>query len=117
MKYAKYPALLSILTLLIPLSLWAREKYQHSVDITDSVQIGATQLKPGNYKLEWLDAGPAVHVEFVQNGKTVATVSGTLKKDDAQVSQDDIVIQTTSTNKKVLREIDFGHQKEALIFG
>jgi len=80
------------------------------------VQIGSTQLKPGNYKLEWHDAGSAVNVTFEQNGKIVATTSATLKMNDSQVTQDDVVIQT-SDNKKVLKEIDFGHQKEALLFG
>jgi hypothetical protein len=117
MRYARYLALLSTLTLLLPVSLWARDKNQHSVDITDSVQVGPIQLKPGNYKVEWHEAGPVVHVKFVQDGKTVVTVSGMLKVNDAQVTQDDLVIQTTSAHRKVLKEIDFGHQKEALIFG
>ncbi|MFZ0762146.1 MAG: hypothetical protein WAM69_19530, partial [Candidatus Sulfotelmatobacter sp.] len=69
------------------------------------------------YKVEWQGTGPAVQVKFVQNGKTVATASGTLKMNDAQVSQDDIVTQTTSAHGKVLKEIDFGHDKEALVFG
>lgn len=117
MKCAKCMALISTLTLLFPLSMWARDKNQHSVDIPDSVQVGTTRLKPGSYKVEWQEAGPTVRVEFVQNGKTVATASGTLKVNDSQVIQDDVVIQTTDANKKVLKEIDFGHQKEALVFG
>jgi hypothetical protein len=58
-----------------------------------------------------------VRVEFVQNGRIVATASGTLKMNHAQVIQDDVVIQTTNVRKKVLKEIDFAHQKEALVFG
>lgn len=117
MKCLKCMALISTLTLLFPLSMWARNKSEHSVDIPDSVQIGSTQLKPGTYKVEWQAAGPSVQVEFVQNGKTMATASGMLKTNDSQVIQDDVVIQTTGANKKVLKEIDFGHQKEALVFG
>jgi len=117
MKYVKYLAILSTLTLLFPLSVWARDKNQHSVDIFDSVQIGTTQLKPGTYKVDWQGVGPVVHVEFVQDGKTVATASGTLKMNDAQVTQDEVVIQTTSAHRKVLKEIDFGYQKEALVLG
>ena len=117
MKYVKHLALLSTLTLLLPLSLWARDKNQHSMNLSDSVQIGATQLTPGSYKVEWREAGPEVQVTFVREGKTVATASGTLKMNDDQVIHDDIVIQTTSDHRKVLKEIDFGRQKEALIFG
>ena len=117
MKYVKYLAVLSTLTLLFPLSALARDKNEHSVNIPDAVQIGHAQLKPGNYKVEWLETGPAVHVKFMQNGKTVATAQGQLKTNDTQVIQDDIITQMTSTHTKVLKEIDFGHQKEAIVFG
>jgi len=117
MKYAKYLALLAAWTLLRPLGALARDKDQHSVDIQDPVQVGATQLKPGSYKVEWQEAGPAVHVRFVQEGKAVATATATLKMNDAQVTQDDVVIQKTSANKELLEEIDFVHEKEALVFG
>jgi len=116
MKYVKYLALLSILTLLSTLCAYARDKNHHSVDLSDPVKIGATQLRPGSYKVEWQEAGPSVQVKFLQEGKTVATVPATLKMNDAQVTQDDVVIQTIA-DQKVLKEIDFGHQKEALVFG
>jgi hypothetical protein len=117
MRLVKYLALLSTLTLLFPLAALARDKNEHSVNIADTVQIGSTQLKPGDYKVEWQETGPAVQVKFMKNGKTVATASGTLKTNDAQVFQDDIVTQMTSAHRKVLKEIDFGHDKEALVFG
>jgi len=87
-----------------------------SVEISDVVQIGSTQLKPGNYKVEWQGAGPAVQVSFQQNGKTVVTVPGTLKTNDDQVTQDAIVTEATSADRPTLKEIRFGHQKEALVF-
>jgi len=52
----------------------------------------------------------------VRNGKTVATAPGTLRTNDTQVTQDDIVTDTTSANTQTLREIDFGRNKESLIF-
>lgn len=67
--------------------------------------------------MEWQGTGPAVQMSFQQNGKTVVTVAGTLKTNDDQVTQDDIVTEGTSTDVGVLREIDFGHQKQALVFG
>ena len=117
MTYVKYLALLATLTLLFPLWALAKDKNQHSVSILDSVQVGTTQLKPGTYKVEWQETGPVVDVRFVQDGRTVATAPGTLKMNDPQVTQDDVVIDLTSANKKLLEEIDFGHQKEALVFG
>ncbi len=59
MKHLRYLlALVSILGLLSPLSVFARDKNQHSVDIPSTLQVGNTQLKPGNYKVKWDEAGP-----------------------------------------------------------
>ena len=116
MKQIKYAALLSMIGLLSTVSALARDKNQHSVQISDSVQVGGTQLKPGNYKLEWQGTGPEVQVNFVRDGKTVATAPGTLKTNDPHVTQDDMVTNTTSPNTKTLKEIDFSHNKESLVF-
>jgi hypothetical protein len=116
MKNLRYLALLSTLLLAFPLCTLAKDKNQHSVDITDSVQVGPAQLQPGNYTVEWQEAGAAISVKFLQHGKVLAEVPGTLKTNDNQVTQDSIVTQLTSGNKRVLTEIDFGHQKEALVF-
>jgi hypothetical protein len=115
MKLIKCTTLLSTLAFLLPLSALARDKNQHSVEIPDSVQVGDTQLKPGNYKVEWQGTGPEVQVNFVRDGKTVATVPGTLKTNEAHVA-DDVVTDTTSANTKTLKEIDFSRDKESLIF-
>ena len=116
MKYLKYLAVLSTLTLLSPLCL-ARDKNEHSVTIYNSIQVGSTQLKAGDYTVEWQESSSGVQVSFLQNHKTVATVPGTLKTNDDQVTQDDIVTDTSNANGNVLKEIDFGRQKEALLFG
>jgi hypothetical protein len=112
----KYLALMSTLLLAFPLSMVAKAKNQHSVAIADSVQVGPSQLQPGNYTVEWQEAGSGVNVKFLQHGKILAEVPGTLKTNDKQVTQDSVVTQMMSGNKRVLTEIDFGHQKEALVF-
>jgi hypothetical protein len=114
-KYFQHLAILSTLALLFPLGALARDN-AHSVDIFDAVQIGGTQLKPGNYKVEWQGEGPAVQVSFQHNGKTVATVPATLKTNDAGVTRDAIMTEATSPDTATLKEIDFGHQKQALVF-
>ncbi len=114
-KYLQYLTVLSTLALLFPLGALARNN-AHSVQIFDVVQIGSTQLKPGNYKVEWQGTGPAVQVSFQQNGKTVVTVPATLKTNDDQVTQDSIMTEATSADTTELKEIDFGRQKEALVF-
>jgi len=113
MKTLRYLTFLSILAMLSPLSVFARDNNQHSVDIPSTVRVGGTQLEPGHYKVEWQGAGPDTQVTFLRHGKTVATVPATLKTNDNQVAQDDIVTDTTNN---ALKEIDFHHEKEALIF-
>jgi len=77
MKPIKYAALLSVLAILSSVSALARDKNQHSVEIPDSVQVGGTQLQPGSYQVEWQGTGSEVQVNFVRDGKTVATVPAT----------------------------------------
>ncbi len=114
-KYSQYLAVLSTLVLLLPVAALARDK-AHSVEIPYVVQVGSTRITAGNYKVEWQGTGPAVEVSFSQYGKTVATVPGTLKTNDDQVTQDAIVTEATIADTTSLKEIDFGHQKEALVF-
>jgi hypothetical protein len=114
-KYLQYLAILSTLVLLSPLGALARDN-SHSVDIFDVLQIGGAQLKPGNYKVEWQGDGPAVQVSFQLNGKTVITVPATLKTNDADVTRDAIMTEATNADTSTLKEIDFGHQKQALVF-
>jgi hypothetical protein len=117
MKYIRCLTLVSTVILLLSLSAFARDRNEHRLSLTDPVQVGASQLAPGDYTLEWQETGPAVQVKFMQNGKTVATASGTLKTNDTEVTQDAVVTQTVSARIKILKEIDFKHQKEALVFG
>jgi hypothetical protein len=117
MKTSYFTAVLSLTCLLgFGGSAHARDNAR-SVDFFNAVQIGTTELKPGNYKVEWQGTGPAVEVSFRQNGKTVVTVPGTFKTNDVQVTQDEVVTEATGTGTSTLKEIDFGHHKEALVFG
>lgn len=119
MKTSYFQAVLSLTTCLLGLggSAYAARDNARSIEILNVVRIGTTELKPGNYKVEWQGTGTVVEVSFRRNGKTVATVPGTLKMNDAQVKQDAIETEATGTGTSTLKEIDFGHQKEALVFG
>ena len=118
MKTSYFTAVLSLTCLLgFGGSAYAARDNARSVEIVYAVQIGTTELKPGNYKVEWQGTGPAVEVSFRRNGKTVVTVPGTFKTNDDQVTQDAIVTEATGMGTSTLKEIDFGHHKEALVFG
>jgi hypothetical protein len=115
-KTSYFTAVLTLTCLLgLGGSALARDK-AHSVEISDIVQIGGTTLKPGNYKVGWRGTGPVVQVSFQQNGKTVVTAPGTLKTNDDQVTLDAIVTEATGAGTSTLKEIDFRHLKQALVF-
>jgi hypothetical protein len=117
MKTSLFTAVLTLTCVLgLGINAHAARNNAHSVEIFNAVQIGTTELKPGNYKVEWQGTGSAVEVSFRRNGKTVVTLPGTLKTNDDEVTQDGIVTEATGTGTSALKEIRFGRQKEALVF-
>ena len=115
MKNLKYIAFVATIAMLFSLSAFARDKNERTVTLAYAVQVGGTQLQPGTYKVEWQGAGPDVQVTFLKNGKTVATVPGTLKTNNSQVTQDEQIV-SDSSNSRTLNELDFGHEKASLVF-
>jgi hypothetical protein len=116
MKQIKYINLLFILAFMSSMGAFAKDSNRHSVEIPDSIHVGGTELKPGKYDVKWQGTGPEIQVSFVHDGKIVATVPGTLKTNDPNVTEDDVVTDTTSDNARTLKEIDFSHNKESLVF-
>lgn len=116
MKYLVYVPLVFALALLSPMFAFAGNPNHHSVVFSNPVNVGHTQLKPGNYKVEWSGNAPNVQVTFQQNGKTIVTAPATLKTNENGVTRDDVIVDKPTANTQNLRELDFAHQKEALIF-
>jgi len=112
MKHVRYFALLSVLAVLSPLGAFARDKNHRSVDIPNAMRVEGVQLEPGHYKLQIQGTGPDVQVTFLQNGKTVGTVPGTLTN-DKEITQDSIVMDSAN---KTLDAIHFRRDKESLVF-
>jgi hypothetical protein len=117
MKVKKYWIMLASIALLATSGALAEEKSEHNVTITDPVQIGSAQLEPGHYKVAWEGAGPTVQVQFLRNGKQVASSDARLVSQNQKSPYDDVVTAKTSTNASALKEIDFHNQKESLVFG
>lgn len=113
-KYLGGAALAGLM--LLPASSFAKDKNQGNLKLFDPVQVGSTQLEPGDYKVQWNGAGPTVNVNILQNSKTVATTSAKLV---GYTSGYDAVVTEPATDNaqaKRLDEIDFGKQKEGLKF-
>jgi len=59
--------------LLVLISAPAFAKNSQTVNIPETIKVGATQVTAGDYKVAWTGTGPAVQVVVSRDGKTVAT--------------------------------------------
>lgn len=115
MKYIKYlggAALAGLLAL--PVTAFAKDKNEGNLMLSNPVQVGSTQLEPGNYKVEWQGSGPNVNMDILQDNKTVVTAPAKVVTYTAGF---DAVVTGPATGdpqKTALQEIDFGKQKEGL---
>lgn len=115
MRFLRYCAPLFMAALMLPVMAFARNTNEHSIQLSDTTQVGKVQLQPGTYKVEWQHTGPNSQVTFLQGKKVVTTVAATIKTGDPQVHQDDVITDQASSNREILREIDFSHGKDAVI--
>jgi hypothetical protein len=112
-------AMLSMLTVaLTTVTFAANNKNEGNFTLPDAARVGSTELRAGDYKAEWqAESGDAVKVEFLQNGKTVATVEGKLKDLQQAAPYNAIVTKQAGDNAQEINEIDFNNRRQALVFG
>src|SRR5580698_10283471 len=66
MKFGRYLASFAVLALLSSLSAFAKDIHSGKFTLSDAVQVGSTQLAPGNYKAEWNGPADNVKIEIIQ---------------------------------------------------
>jgi len=115
MKFVKFVAVLATLTLGLSLSALAKDKNEGKFTLGDEAQVGSTQLKPGEYKVQWEGSGDAVQVKILQGKNVVATTTAKLVEQPSPAQADAVTLDTGGSSK-TLKEIDFGNRKEALVF-
>jgi hypothetical protein len=113
MKSMKYVALLALVASSLTLGAFAKDKNEGKFTLSDPVQLGSTQLKPGDYKVVWDGTGSDVQVKILQGKNVVATTPAKLV--DKPTSQDSVSLGTAN-GKKTLLEIDFGGLRKSLVF-
>jgi hypothetical protein len=114
MKFVKYAAVLGLVTLSMSLGAFAKDKNEGKFRLSNSVQVGSTELKPGDYKATWEGTGSDVQVKILQGKNVVATTSAKLVEKSA--SQDSVTVGNANSSR-ALQEIDFGSLRKALVFG
>lgn len=111
-------ATLSMLTVALTTVTFAANKNQGNFTLADTARVGSTELRAGDYKAQWQEeSGGAVKVEFLQNGKTVASAEGKFKDLQAPSPYSAVVTKSASDNAQQIDEIDFNNRRQALVFG
>jgi hypothetical protein len=117
MKSVRYATFCAIVAFALSYSAFARNNHSGKFTLADTVQVGSTQLTPGNYKAEWNGPANNVKIDIIQNGKTVATAEGKLQDLPKPAPYNAVLTKTLDNNSKALDEIEFGDRTEALVLG
>jgi len=112
MKLMKYFALLAFVATLT-LGAFAKDQNQGKFTLSDTVQLGSTQLKAGDYKAAWEGTGSEVQVKILKGKEVVATVPA--KLEDQKFGQDSVSLGNVN-GTKTLVGIDFGGLHKGLVF-
>lgn len=115
MKFAQYLASFAIIAVVLSLNAFAKNEHSGKFTLTDTVQIGSTELTPGDYKAEWSGPADAVKVDITKNGKTVATTEGKIKDLQHPAPYSAVSTKAIGSDTKAIDEIDFGNRREALV--
>jgi hypothetical protein len=113
MKSMKYAALLTLVVSGLVLGAFAKDKNEGKFTLSDPVQLGSTQLKPGDYKAVWDGAGADVQVKILQGKNVVATSPAKLVD---KVSSQDSISLGNANGTKTLHGIDFRGLHKSLVF-
>ena len=115
MKCARFLAVIATVVLFLPAVMAAKDNDEGSVQLTTPVQLGNTQLQPGEYKVEWTPSDSGIKVKFLQQDKTLATVHGEVVELKHPSPYDAVVLQPArSGQENTIDEIEFDNRSEAL---
>jgi hypothetical protein len=114
MKTGKYIAIVAVLASGLSLSAFAKDKNETRITLSDSVQVGTTDLKPGDYTLQWDGNGPDVQVKVLKGKNVVATVPAKLAQ--GKSGYGDSIRTHAVSNVKTLDQVDFAGGKQSLLF-
>ena len=115
MKTGKYMAIVAVLASGLSLNAFAKDKNETRITLPDSVQVGTTDLKPGEYMLQWEGNGPDVQVKVVKGKNVVATVPAKLAQ--SKSGYGNAITTRTVGNVKTLDEVNFAGGRQSLVFG
>lgn len=117
MKSGQFLASVSVAALALSVGAFARNTNSGNFTVSDKVEVGSTQLMPGNYKAEWTGPTNDVKVVITQHGKTIATTDGKITNLQQPAHYSAVLTKQTNNNTLRLDEIEFNNRSEALQLG
>jgi len=116
MKFATVTKSLVLgLALLLASSAFAATKA--SLQLSNPVVVNGTQLKPGDYNLQWEGSGPNVELSIMQGKKVVAKVPAHVVDLDRPATYDAAVTKKNDSGPNSLAGIRFQGKKLSLELG
>jgi hypothetical protein len=103
------------LALLLASSAFAATK--GSLQLSNPVTVNGTQLKAGDYKVEWDGAGPNVEISILKGKNVVAKVPAHVVELQMPATSDAAVTRLNSGGPSTLAGLRFQGKKTALEFG
>ena len=103
------------LALLLASSAFAGTKA--SLQISNSVNVNGTTLKPGDYKVQWEGSGPSVELNILKGKNVVAKVPARVVELQTPSPSDAAVTRTNDNGSRTLAGLRFEGKKFALELG
>lgn len=100
------------LALLLATSAFAANK--GSLTVQEPMTVNGTQLKPGDYKVQWDGNGPSVELSITQGKKVIAKVPAHVVNLDTPSQSDAAVIRNNGDGTKSLSEVRLSGKKFSL---
>jgi hypothetical protein len=95
---------LSLTVLLIfQVAVFAASEKSATVRLDQSVTVGSSTIKAGEYKITWTEPGPDTKVIFTQGKKEIAVVPATV---ESKTNSDVRVFTATGASGKVLQGVE-----------
>jgi hypothetical protein len=106
-----------MLTLALVLASTAFAASKGSLQLSSTTTINGTQVKPGEYKIEWEGSGPAVELSIKQGKNVIAKVPARVVDLNSVAVNDAAVVRVNGDGTSSLTGVRFQGKKFALELG
>jgi len=114
MKSLQSSTIILAAVLLVAISAFAGSAHKGSFQLVESVQISGKELPAGEYTATWDGEGSNVNVNFVREGKLIATAKANIVPLDKKNSDTAVEVKTNTAGTRALTGVRFNGQKYKL---